>query len=127
MQEHEAPIGQQIEEIQVSMEEAKSKIDLRDAINRLQENKDFQLVINEGYFKDNAVQLTHSLSDMNLQAEEIQADILKQLQGIGMLRRYFRDIYAFAQQAENAMGADRETLAELHRLEAEEASAMAQE
>jgi len=48
-------VDQQIEQIELSIEAAKANVEKMEALLRLIDNKDFKKIIDDGYFKDEAV------------------------------------------------------------------------
>lgn len=82
----------QIRQLEIQIETAQRAVDTMGALIRLQDNKDFNLVINEEYLKDYPLNLVDSLADANLQ-EPIQQEAIQQsLRGVSELRAYFRTV-----------------------------------
>jgi len=98
-----------IETLEVQMDQAKDAIELRDAVRRLINNKDFQKVILEGYFEKEPARLVALLSDPSMQIEDRQVGLKNSMIGIGQLQMHFRFIESYAQQMEAAMQEDEET------------------
>ena len=88
-----------IASIETSIKEANKIKDLGSALERLTLNRDFQAVIKEGYFKDEAVRLVHLRGDPNFQTDERQAGIVKQIDGIAALGQYLSMVQLTAGQA----------------------------
>jgi len=105
---------QQIEQIELSIEQAKSSIDMRDALRRLNENKDFKKVIVEGYFEKEASRVVLLKADPNTQDTETQDALDKSIIAIGQLRQYMRTIFQVGGMADGAMGSHEEALEEIH-------------
>lgn len=103
----------QIEEIEISMEKSKSLVATMDAFKRLRKNKDFQDIIEDGYFKKESQRLVMLLSDSNMQGDQTQKELHDAIIGIGQLFQYFRTVTALGVQAHNSLIADSETHAEL--------------
>ena len=93
---------QAIQYAEVSLEEAKAQVALKESIHRLERNRDFRKVILEGYFRDEPARLTGLLAEPKLTAEQ-KADVLTSLRAIGELRQYFIARLAIADQAEKAL------------------------
>jgi hypothetical protein len=106
-------IAQQIEQIEVSIEEAKKTIALGDKFEKLRHIPEFQEIIEEGYFQDESKRLVLLLADANMQDEGSQKMLKDGIIGIGQLFQYFRTIKGLASQAKNALAADEETHADL--------------
>lgn len=88
-------------EIEVSIEGAKKLVALRDAYDRLEKNKDFKLLIANGYMVDEALRLTGLLSevseDKNAPAQfgSVSKDkIVSQLQAIAHFAAFLRGVDA---------------------------------
>ena len=100
----------EVEEIEVSIEAAKAKISLNDAVTRLFANKDFKAVITDGYFRDYAIQMVAAKSNPGCQTENIQAAIIKSIDGIGSLNQYFSKIKNEADMSRGAIEANEQEL-----------------
>lgn len=85
-----------LNEIQEYIAELKSNVDIKklDALNRLAKNKDFKLIIDDGYFKDEAVRAVMLKADPTQESPECQEHLDKLITSIGYLRQYFRTITA---------------------------------
>jgi len=105
-------IEHDLKQLEVDVNVARAAIDKMHALDRLYNNKDFQAVIADGYFKDEASRLVLLKGDININ-EEAEAHCLKMINGIGCLRAYFQMINHFGQQAEVAMEDYEETRQEL--------------
>lgn len=106
-------INQQIEQIEMNIQQAKSLVELGNALDRLGNNPDFIRVIDEGYFKNEAVRLVHLKAAPSRQSPEGQAEIIKDIDGIGALLGYLQGVQHRAMLAETAIASDQETLSEL--------------
>lgn len=78
------------EQIQITIEQAKEMVALGEAIQRLQRNADFQLVIDKGYFEKEAIRLVLLKSNPHpqIQAAEMQIQIDNDIRSIGTLFQY---------------------------------------
>lgn len=99
-----------LETLELSIEQAKKHIDLMKALGRLRENKDFQQIIEEGYFEKEASRLV--LLRASPQAEGMREGIDEAIVGVGQLRQYLSRIFQFGRHAEKAL-IDAETEREL--------------
>lgn len=106
-------LTQQIEQIEINIERARDLISRADALDRLGSNPDFIRIIDEGYFKDEAVRLVHLKASPSMQGERTQIEIIKQIDAIGSLMGYFQTLSQQANLAESAITADQETIAEM--------------
>lgn len=114
-------MSNETEQIQVSLEEAKENIALRDALARLRNNKDWQLLIDQEYFKNEPVRLVHLKSDTKMAGVEKQESIDRAMHGIGSLAQFFNKVYQFGEMSENAMDDAQEQLENIHKEETESA------
>lgn len=67
----------------------KNDIEVRDAILRLEENKDFQLVIKDNFLEKNCARLTRLSTSLHLQ-ESQRNDALKAAQAAGYLEQFLQ-------------------------------------
>jgi len=104
---------QDIQTIEISIGKAKRAIELNKALNRLDKNKDFQLVIQEAYFKDEAARLIAAKSNPGLSMPEQQAHLDHCIMGLGSLQQFFITISQIAMQMEKTMADDEITHTEL--------------
>ena len=104
---------QQIEQVELSMENAKAWIAMRDAIKRLYDNEDFKTVVLDGYFKEEAARVVALRADPNAMGDNEQKMIEAIITSIGGFRQYLIARTRMGEQAEMALEADRETHAEL--------------
>jgi hypothetical protein len=102
-----------IEEIDLSIKDAKKIVERGNALERLRSNKDFKLVVSDGYFEKEAVRLVHLKSDPNMQSDERQKAILSQLDAIGALNQYFNTVFQLANMAEKAIASGEEAREEI--------------
>lgn len=113
-------IDQQIQEVEVNIDDAKKQVELGKAVERLRQNKDYQLVIGEGYLKDEALRNTYLLGDPNLPKDRYE-DVQLSLRGIGEFNYFLsflenRGIFMQEQLHDYEM-----TLTELHEEDAHRA------
>lgn len=107
-------IEQEIQQLEISMDEARHAIDMLKTLERLADNKDFQKVITEGFFKEEASRVVLLRGDLNA-TEEIERHCDKQINGIGILRGYFQKIRYLGNMAEKSLAEHQETREELLR------------
>ena len=91
---------QEIEQIEVTIEQAMEIIDRGRAIERLEMNPDFRRLVLDGYFADEAARLTHLLSDPVTIMQGHQDLVKNDLMSIGGFKRYLMTIRHLAAQAE---------------------------
>ena len=80
---------QQIEQIELSIENAKKRIDDAAALDRLYKSPDFKQIFLDGYFRDEASRTVLLKADPNMQGKREQKDCNNVILAIGMLRQYF--------------------------------------
>jgi len=106
-------IERQLHSVDLSIEEAKRRVELAAALQRLHENKDFQKIILENYFTEESTRSVMLLSDVNTQDEHNQKQIQNVILGIGQLGQYFHKIFVFGEGAARAIEEDERTREEL--------------
>ena len=106
-------IEQQLEQVEISLDNAKRLVAFGDAIERLEQNKDFQTVILEGYFKEEAARIVGLKADPHMMMPEQQEICDQIITSIGGLRQFFLAKKRMAESAAMAIEADEETHAEL--------------
>ena len=79
-------------ELELTAEELKEYnyyVGMRQALERLENNSDFQKVILEGFFKDKAVNGVSMLASGYIKKNGLRADIMESLVAISQLQDYF--------------------------------------
>jgi hypothetical protein len=97
---------QELEQIEISIEQAREKIALAEAVTRLRNNADFKLVFVETYLKRNALWLVEAKANPEKQDELNQTFIEKQLNAIGQLSQYLQYVAAEGFAASAQIDAD---------------------
>jgi len=92
----------QLEQVEISIKEAKEKIALMDSVNRLLKNRDFKKVIDIGYLENESVRLVHLKADFNMQDDANRQYIERAIDSVGFFKTYLSTIY---QQGNAALGA----------------------
>lgn len=106
----------EIHEIELNIKEAKKFVDLGKSLERLQSNRDFKKVVEEGFFKDEAVRLVHLKSSPAMQRPEQQAAIDAEIRAVGAFAQYLNLVFM---KADHAAKAIEDNEAELDELRAE--------
>lgn len=101
-----------MQEISIEMDHALAVIKEGDALKRLHENADFKLIVTEGYFKEHAAELVGIKAAPQMGSPEKQAQLLKEIDGVGCLQQYFSRIYAMAHNAEMTIESGRQAMSE---------------
>lgn len=100
----------EVEQIELSIEEAKKMVALKDAVEKLSSNREFRKLFVEGYFKTEAVRLTTLLADPSMQQH--RDDILASLEAISMTQRFLRETVQMGRVAEGEIREFEEALEE---------------
>lgn len=66
--------------------------DLKTAYLRLRDNKDFQLLILQGYLRDHAVDQVSLLATPHIKANGLRSDVMEELIAISRLEDYFNTV-----------------------------------
>ena len=111
-------MSQESQAIEISIETAKKGIAKNNALTRLTKNKDFQTVIDTGYFAEEAARLVLLRGAPQMQTPEHQTGLLREMDAIAYLRQYFSTISMQGQQLERSLVADEITRDELAEEEA---------
>lgn len=97
---------QELNEIEISIEQAQEKVALAEALTRLRSNADFTKVFIETYMKKNAIWLVEAKADPQKQDERNQAFMDKQINAIGQLSQYMQFVLAEGYAAASQIEAD---------------------
>ena len=89
----------QVREVEVVIEGLKKDVQLLGALERLENNKDFQLLIGSEYFKDEAARAVMSKSHPGQQSPEAQQSIEKVIIGIGQLQQFLMKVRTIGTKA----------------------------
>ena len=104
---------EQIQQVEVSLEQAKKAVALKQDVIKLENTKAFCNVVLDGYFDTEAVRLVLLKSDHEMQSPEQQEHVLRQMDAIGTFRQYLGTLVYLGNMAEKALVDDSETHAEL--------------
>ncbi len=102
-------------QVELSIEANKKLIQLSNALERLLYNPDFNKVVMDGYFTDEAVRLVHQKAEPHAQNELIQKRILLQLDAIGLFKQYLNTLQESADMAHKFLASEEATRDELTR------------
>lgn len=106
-------MSDQYKEIEVNIREAKKMVELGNALQRLEKNRDFKKLITEGYLREEAVRLVHLKGDPNMQTDEMQTAIEKAMDGITGLTQYCNKLRHQSYLAEKAIEDNEQALEEM--------------
>ena len=113
-------MNSEIEQLEHSIQVSKKSVDLGNALERLLRNRDFKAVILEGYLKDEAIRLVHLKADPAMQTSASQASIISQIDAVGAVTSYLREVRRQADQGKKVMLEAEEVLEELRTSEVAE-------
>jgi hypothetical protein len=103
----------ELHEIEIEIEDAKLLVARSGALTRLQANPDFQDVILDGYFKEEAVRLVLLKATPHQAGDEDQEYLVKQLDAIGMLHQYMHAVFMKGDSASRAIDEGEQQRAEI--------------
>lgn len=81
-----------VQELQISIDTARKLSKDYDALERLYKNRDFIHLIENKFFKEEPVRITHLLSHPNFASEEKRADLFKELDVIAGFVAFLRGV-----------------------------------
>ena len=100
------------EQLELELNAAKSLADMGNAVKRLMKNRDFKKVILEKYFEKEPVRLVFLKGDANWSSPESQQELLSQMDAIGNFRNFLNSLMLLGDQAEGAISAYHEEIAD---------------
>lgn len=101
-----------IEQIELSISEARKMVERGERADRLSRNRDFIKTVLEGYFVEEASRLALLSSDPNI-PEEVRAFVLRDLNGPGAFKRYLSTLVQMGHMAAQEIHEAQETLDEI--------------
>jgi hypothetical protein len=107
-------LEQQLEGVELTIEDAKRKIELGQALQRLEKNKDFKVLILDNLLKDDAIRQVRLLAAPGLKAPGdgpavARAGVMARIDMIGELTNFFRWTHQEAAQSKAALEDHEET------------------
>jgi hypothetical protein len=106
-------MSSQMQEVEIGIEQAKSIVAKANALTNLFSNKDFKVVITEGYLKDEAVRLVLLKADPATFSAEMQASIADGITSIGHFNQYLKTVKALGSMAAKSLAEYEDLRAEL--------------
>ena len=76
-----------------------TRIQMLEALERLEKNKDFQLVILNGYMKDEVLRINRLLANTTIKTKGKRADVMKMIVAISTFGEYMNTIKAMGATA----------------------------
>ena len=77
-------------------------IKLNESLKRLRSNKDFQALIEQGYFIDEVLEASEEFNDASFVNQGLRPYVLEKITGINMLKQYFTKVENLAASQELA-------------------------
>lgn len=106
-------LNSKIEEVEITIAEARKVVEYGAVVRRLIENPDFNKVVTEGYFVEEGARLALLYSDPSMSSEQARM-INNDLLGLGAFKRYIQVKLQMASSMAYEMEQQYETLEELH-------------
>jgi|TARA_R110000796_G_scaffold251496_1_gene383036 hypothetical protein len=103
----------EIEQIDVSIDVARKDVEKMNGLLRLIKNKDFQSLIDDGYFVNESSRLVILRADPSMQDEVSQRTINDGMTAIGHFRQYLNTVMQIGRMSEQGIKEDEETRQEL--------------
>ena len=104
-------LDNQVEEVELTIEEAKKHVQRRDSLRKLMNNREFRKIIEEGYMQEEAVRLVGISADPSVEHREDA--IIGQIKAISNLRQYLSNILRLGDQMEESILENEALLEEL--------------
>ena len=108
-------LEQDIKNTQVSIQEANEEIKLAEALDRLQLNPDFKVVINEAYIEAESTRICLAMSDNEMRHPDAQAALAKSAYAIGALNEFLCRIINAGNQAKAMLPEHEKSLEEIEK------------
>lgn len=103
----------QIDALERNIKDAEDSIELGQSLDRLMLNKDFKIVVLNGYLKEEAIRLVHLKGEPSVQSAESQASIIRDIDSIAAFAQYLRKIKHFEGMSTKSIEIDSLTIDEL--------------
>lgn len=95
-----------LEQIEISLEKAREKVEMAETLKRLSTNNDFKSIFVDNYFKDYAIKLVELKANPGMQSEPNQKYIDNQINAIGYIKHFMNSIYTEGYNAARSIEAD---------------------
>tara|TARA_B110000908_G_C9808427_1_gene251788 strand:- start:111 stop:443 length:333 start_codon:yes stop_codon:yes gene_type:complete len=103
----------EIEQIEISIDEARKEVTKMESLLRLISNKDFTALVDDGYFVEEASRLVMLRADADMQDATSQLSINNRITAVGYFRQYLQSIMQVGRMSEQGIREDEETRQEL--------------
>lgn len=105
--------AEQLKEVEISIESAKDAVARKEALKKLYSNKDFNRIILNGYFIDEAARLVRMKADPAMQTPESTRIVDNSIIAIGYLQQYLLKVDRVGDMAANSIRDMEETRVDL--------------
>jgi hypothetical protein len=102
-----------IEQIEISIEAARSDVEKMKCLLRLVNNIDFKTIIDDGYFVTEASRLVLLRADPDMMDEVSQNTVNNRITAVGFFRQYLQGVMQMGRMAEQGIREDELTREEL--------------
>lgn len=82
----------EIQQLEHEIQNSKKAVELGNALERLFNNRDFKNIVLKGYMEQEAVRLVHLKASPEMDSPAKQAAIVRDIDAIGALSGYFKEI-----------------------------------
>lgn len=82
----------EIQQLEHEIQNSKKAVELGNALERLFNNRDFKNIVLKGYMEQEAVRLVHLKASPEMDSPAKQAAIVRDIDAIGTLSGYFKEI-----------------------------------
>jgi len=106
-------IAEDLQEIEISIEEARRAIERKNALNRLQNNPDFDALIQKGFMEKHAIRQVLLKAHPGMQNPAAQNLLDQQITAIGGFKQFLIGVYSEGMNAEESLRSDEQTREEL--------------
>lgn len=106
-------VAEDIANVELAIEKHKVSIARKQALDRLEKNPDFKLLITDGFLEQHAIRQVMLKAHPSLQSPETQQLLDNQINAIGNFKQFLINVFTEGSNAEEAMSQDEETLADL--------------
>lgn len=100
-----------IQELEISIEDAREKVKLKDMALKLASNREFKKLILEGYFKEEAARLVAISADFSM--KDYRDEITMNIQAISCFKQFMQNIVRTGEMAESELEQSQEVMDEL--------------
>ena len=105
--------NQELELIEISLKSAKAKVEMAEALKRLQKNRDFKKVFLDHFLGTEVARTVKLMADPNMQSPQQQEILQKMLISVGQVDQFMRVTLMFGDMALQSITDDEDAQAEI--------------